>query len=208
MPAGPTRWHARVPEADRPALDETPVVDPDEPVLRDVRIAGRRLTPAESLDGLEITDVVLDGCDVAGLVCTGGRASGLRMRSGRIRGITWARGLFRDVLLEGVTGEEVSVRFGTLRRVEFRDCSLPGLDLTEVTGERVRLVGCDLSGAKFDHARIRDLRIAGCVLAGASGLDALRGASVHPDDIASMALGLARANGICVEPDEPAPPLR
>jgi uncharacterized protein YjbI with pentapeptide repeats len=197
-----TLWAPRVPAAEGRVLDGVRTVDIDEPQLRDVRIANERLTPVDTLDGLELTDVVLDGCDIAGLVCTGGRASGLRVRSGRIRGVTWARGLFRDVLLEGVTGEELSLRFGSLRRVEFRDCSLPGLDLTEATGERVRFIGSDLSGAKFDHARIQGLRIAGCNLAGASGLEALRGASVHPDDVASMALGLARAVGISVEADD------
>lgn len=196
-------WQAHVPAAEAPAAGPLPALDADEPALRDIRIAGERLTPGESLDGLEVTDVVLDGCDVAGLVCTGGRASGLRLTGGRIRGITWARGLFRDVLLDNVTGYDVSVRFSTLRRVEFRDCMLPGLDLTETTGERVRFVRCDLSRAKFDHARIQGLRIAGCTLAGATGLDALRGASVHPDDVGWMALGLARAIGIAVEEDEP-----
>lgn len=205
MPAGGTRrsasWHPRVPVGDGPAADRVASWDPEDPQLRDLHLAGVRLTPADSVDGLELLDVVLDGCDVAGLVATGGRATGLAIRSGRMRGVTWVRASFRDVLVDDVSGEDVSVRFSTLRRVEFRDCTLPGLDLTEVTGERVRFRRCDLRGAKFDHARITGLELAGCNLAAATGVEALRGARVHPDDIGSMALSLATAIGIVATED-------
>lgn len=193
-----TGWQPRVPTGDGPALDRPPAWDPEEPQLRAVHLARARLTPGDSLDGLELTDVVLSGCDVAGLVATGGRASGLMVRGGRIRGVTWVRATFRDARFDDVIGDEVSLRFTTLRRVEFRNCTLPGLDLTEVTGERVRFVGCDLREARFDHARIDQLGITGCNLTGATGVEALRRARVHPDDVASMALSLAVALGITV----------
>jgi len=203
-PSGPRRtapWHPRVPAGDTPVRDRAPAWESEDPQLRDLHLAGARLTPDDSLDGLEVLDVVLDGCDVAGLVATGGRATGLAVRSGRLRGVTWVRATFRDVLADDVTGEDVSLRFSTLRRVEFRDCALPGLDLTEVTGERVRFVRCDLRCAKFDHARITGLEVSGCNLAGATGVEALRGARIHPDDIGSMVLSLAAAVGIVATED-------
>lgn len=195
-------WVPRTPSLGTPPVERPPAFPVDDPTWRDVLVRDQRLTPTEEYDDPELTDVVLDNCDVAGFVATSGRATGLRLQGGRIRGVTWARGLFRDVLADGVTAEDVSLRFGTLRRVEFRDCSLPGFDLTETTGEHVRFLRCDLTRAKFDHARIGRLRISGCDLAGATGVEALRGASVHPDDVASMATSLARAVGIRIADDD------
>jgi uncharacterized protein YjbI with pentapeptide repeats len=192
------RWTVKPPAAGAPTTE--PIrVDPAEPTLRGVHIAGQRLSGAEPVDGLEVDDVVLTDCDLAGLVADRARARRLRISGGRLRGVTWTGSLIDDVSIEGVTAADVAVRFSTLRRTVIVDSVLPGLDLTESTFDRVRFERCDLRGARFDHCRVQELRIEGCDLSGATGVEALRGASVHPDDAGSMALSLAAAVGLRVQ---------
>jgi uncharacterized protein YjbI with pentapeptide repeats len=115
--------------------------------------------------------------------------------------ITFAhwRGAVSD---QGVTGEELSLRFSTLRRVTLRDCTLPGLDLTEAKLEEVRLERCSLTRAQFNGAKVKSLRIEGCELSGVTGAAALAGASIHPDDLLTLAASLAEAIGMTVSADE------
>ena len=154
------------------------------------------------LSRAEIVNVALDQCDIAGLVGRECRASRVHVTESRLRGITWMAGMLEDVVLESVTGSDVSVRFSTLRRVVFRDCVLPGLDFTEATLDDVRLERCVVHGARFHGARVRSLRIEGCDLAGCTGAESLAGASVHPDDLLSLGPSLASALGLTVRGDD------
>lgn len=194
-------WGVHPPDLDDAPRAEPPALDPLEPAWRGVWVRGHRLVAAEPVEQLELDDVRLEDCDLAGLTVDNGRARRLHLAGGRVRGLTWARGLLDDVFVDGVTGADISLRFSTLRRTVVRDAVLPGLDLTETVFDRVRFERCDLRGARFDHGRVVDLRIEGCNLAGATGVDALRGASVHPDDAATMTVSLARALGLTVEED-------
>lgn len=117
----------------------------------------------------------------------------------RLRGVAWVGGVIRDLTLDGVTGQDVSCRFSTMRVVTLRDCQLPEADFTEVEFDQVLMERCDLRAAKFDHAKVKSLRIAGCNLAGASGAIDLRGASMDLDDVLSLAPSLARDVGITIE---------
>ena len=101
-----------------------------------------------------------------------------------------------------MTGSEVSLRFSTLRRVTLRDCALQGLDFTETKFEEVRFERCDLIGAQFNGAKVQSLRIEGCDLAGATGVAALAGASIHPDDLLALAPSLAEAVGMTVSAED------
>lgn len=195
-----SRWTVQAPRLDDAAvLTEAPRLDPDEPILERQLFRGVRLSAPDPIENLQLLDVQLEGCDVAGLVAEGGRANTVRLSDCRLRGVTWARGLFDDLLAERLVGDEVSLRFSTLRRCILRGLDLPGLDLTEVTFDRVLIEDCRLAGATFDHCHVVDLRIQGCDLSGATGVAGLRGASIHPDDVASMSASLAVAAGLRVE---------
>jgi uncharacterized protein YjbI with pentapeptide repeats len=175
-------------------------VTPDEPLelrnreFREERIAGVELPPRS-----EVVDTTLTGCDLAGLLARESRLERVTLTDTRLRGVTWGAGVVRDVTLESVTGDDVSVRFSSLRRVQFLDCRLAGLDLTEATLDDVGFERCDLRGARFDHVKVKKLRIAGCDLTGASGATALAGATLQLDDLLSLAPSLARDLGITVE---------
>jgi uncharacterized protein YjbI with pentapeptide repeats len=197
-----TPWISRLPPpAD--ATSEFPACDPDDQLeLHGVRVADATSSTSEVCERPEIVNVALDRCDIAGFTGREGRAERVHISGSRLRGVTWVNGVLQDVVLEGVIGDEVSLRFSTLRRVTLRDCTLPGLDLTEAKLDDVRLERCSLPGAQFNSARVKGLRIEGCDLSGASGAAALAGASIHPDDLLTLAPSLAEAIGMTVSADE------
>jgi uncharacterized protein YjbI with pentapeptide repeats len=172
----------------------------DEPVeLIDKQWHGKRLGPADFAANSELVDLTLTECDVVGVLADKSRLERVSITNSRLRGTCWAGGVVRGVVLDNVTGADVSFRFSTLRSVTIRDSQIPGLDLTNVEFEEVRLVRCSLPRAAFDHARVKSLRIESCDLAGATGVINLRGASMDLDDVLSIAPSLARESGIHVE---------
>jgi uncharacterized protein YjbI with pentapeptide repeats len=189
-------WVAQLPSD---AVHGFPPLSDETLDLRDLRVADASATATAVLDNAEIVDVALERCDIAGVVVFNGRVERLHVSGSRLRGVTWGAGMVQDVVLESTTGGDVSLRSSTLRRVTFRDCVLPGLDLTEVTFDQVRLEHCTLTGATFHRAKVKQLRIEGCDLTGCSGAEALSGASVHPDDLLYLAPSLAAALGITLE---------
>lgn len=197
----PAPWTSRLPGADE-TLGAFPPWDPEDQLeLRDVRIADAAAASPEVAERPELVNVVLERCDIAGFTGRDGRADRVAINGSRLRGVTWVNGVLQDVVFDGVVGSEVSLRFSTLRRVTLRDCELPGLDLTEVTLEDVRLERCSLPRAQLNGAKVKSLRIEGCDLSGLTGAAALAGASVHPDDLLSLAPSLAEAFGMTVVGD-------
>lgn len=199
----PPSWIAQLPAVEA-AVSAFPLCADGEPFeLCDLRVADAAGGSLQVLSRPELVNVALDRCDVAGFVAREGRAARLALAQSRVRGLSWVAGIVQDAVLDGVTGTDVSLRFSQLRRVLFRDCALPGIDLTEVSFDAVRFERCDLRGAQFDGVRVRELRIEHCDLAGASGISALAGASVHPDDLVSVTTALAEALGLIVESETP-----
>jgi uncharacterized protein YjbI with pentapeptide repeats len=193
---------ARLPGAEQ-AVGEFPRCDPlDQLELRDLRVVDATAVTSELAERPELVNVVLERCDIAGFTGRDGRAERVHLSSTRLRGVTWVNGVLQDVVLDGVTAEELSLRFSTLRRVTLRDCTLPGLDLTEARLEEVRLERCSLPRAQLNGAKVKSLRIEGCDLSGVTGAAALAGASIHPDDLLTLAPSLAEAIGMTVSADE------
>ena len=194
----PPPWIARLPDAEAAVSAFPERDDLDQLELTDLRVVGASAVLDELSERPELVNVVLERCDVAGFTGRDGRAERVVISGSRLRGVTWVNGVLQDVLLEGVTGDEVSLRFSTLRRVTFRDCLLPGLDLTEAKLEDVRLERCSLPRAQLNGAKVKSLRIEGCDLSGLAGAAALAGASIHPDDLLALAPSLAEAVGMTV----------
>jgi uncharacterized protein YjbI with pentapeptide repeats len=192
-------WLSKLPPATA-GVSEFPICDEDDAFeLLDVHIADASSAVALFLERPELVNVVLERCDVAGFGATEGRADRVLVARSRLRGVTWANGVVQDVELDGVSGSEVSFRFSLLRRVTLTDCQLPGLDFTETVFDSVRLERCDLTGARFDHAHVKSLRIEGCDLSECTGVEALSGASIHPDDLLAFGPSMARALGMTIE---------
>lgn len=191
-------WLEQLP-SESDATDAFPPCDTEGVDLRDTAVVGATLTVVDILDKPELVNVLLRQCDVAGLVAHGGRCDRVLVDASRLRGVGWTGGLLRDVQLLDVTGQDMSFRFSTLRRVVFRDCELPAVDLTETVLDEVRFERCVLRGAQFHRAQVKSLRVEGCDLSGASGVEGLAGASLHPDDALALAPSMAAALGIRLE---------
>jgi uncharacterized protein YjbI with pentapeptide repeats len=191
-------WTEQLPAASG-ALDGFPPCGEDGIDLRDLAVAGASFSLDEVAEKPELVNLLLRHCDVAGFVARDGRADRVLVDGGRLRGVTWTRGVLRDVELRDIEAGDFSLRFSTLRRVVFRDCVIPEIDLTEAVLDDVRFERCRLPGAQFHRAQVKSLRFEGCDLSGSSGVDALTGASIHPDDALSLATGMAAALGIRVE---------
>ena len=160
---------------------------------------GERLGPADFAPNSELVDLTLTECDVIGVLADKSRLERVSIANSRLRGSTWAAGVVRGVVLDNVTGTDLSFRFSTLRSVTIRDTHVPGLDFTNVEFEEVRFERCTLHRAVFDHARVKSLRIEECDLVGATGVINLRGASMDVDAALSIAPNLAREVGILLE---------
>lgn len=192
-------WRDQLPSSAR-ATDQFPrVVDLDALEFHDIRVVGAAAAVGEVYERPELVNVALDCCDIAGFVGRDGRGSRLHVEDSRLRGVSWIGGLLQDVVLERVTGSDVSFRFSTLRRVVLRECVIDRLDLSEVTLDDVRLERCVLRGANLHRAKVSRLRIAHSDLSGCTGAEALAGASVHPDDILTLGPSLADALGLKIE---------
>lgn len=197
-PMAENAWSVAAPGGVHP-LDRLPPVDGDHPLdLRGAAVQARRISGVELPASSEIVDLVLSDCDVSAVVAQRSRLERAEVTRCRFRAVTWAGGVLRDVVLDQVRAEDLSVRFSTLRRVVLRGCDLPGLDLTEASLERVRFERCTLRGARFDHATMSQVTLTGCDLAGASGATSLAGASMDLDDVLTLAPSLARELGITV----------
>jgi uncharacterized protein YjbI with pentapeptide repeats len=191
------KWLGQLPPEQETAFPEC---DDDVVDLHDQRFAGASLVAATVTERPEIINVAFDQCDIVGLVANDGRADRVLMTGSRLRGVTWSNGLIRDARFLGVLAMETSFRFTELRRVGFRDCKLPGVDFTRATFDDVRFENCELVGATFEAARLNgQLRIEHCNLTGCSGVQALRGASIHADDLISLGPSMAEALGFRVE---------
>ena len=189
-------WIAQLPTE---AAVGAPRVTDDGLLLEDLRLVDLVESVQDVIDRPEIVNVRLENADVAGFTAREGRAERVLVSGGRLRGVTWAGGMLQDVVFDGVTASEISFRFSTLRRVTFRNCEMPGADFSEVAFDHVRFEACVLTGAQLHRAKVKSLRIEGCDLTGATGVEALAGASVAPDDLMQLAPSLAAALGITVE---------
>jgi len=99
----------------------------------------------------------------------------------------------------GFTGcrlDLAGLRFARLKNVEFVDCVLTKADFSGADLRGARFARCDLSGAQFSKAQAAGARFAGCDYAGIGGVESLRGASVHRDDLPLLTDALATALGI------------
>jgi uncharacterized protein YjbI with pentapeptide repeats len=193
------RWVAQLPQESESTFPDS-CGDEDPVDLHDRRFTGAVVASAASTERPEIVNTVFERCDVAGFVGQHGRAERVLLTETRLRGALWSNGLVRDAQFTGVIALETSFRFSELRRVLFRDCQLPGIDFTRASFDEVRFENCDLVGATFDAARASGpLRIERCDLTNCSGVEALRGASIHPDDLMAFAPSMARALGFIVE---------
>ena len=198
--------------------------------------AGRpeQLVARADLDGVSFLEVTVPLLELGGGTVHGCAFVGVSAREGdwkatRIIESTFerldvpvlrgARGVWRDVRMEGarlgsVEAYEaswhsvefvgcklafVNLRGADLLDVAFTDCVIEDLDLVQTTARRVSLRGSRVARLNLQHTTLEHVDLRGADLEEVNGLDGLRGATISPAQLTLLAPLLAREKGVKVE---------
>ena len=141
-------------------------------------------------------DVALEGVDAANAAFTESGLKRIAWRNSRLVGIGLSGCTLHDVAHLDCIATMANFRFAHLQRVEFVDCDLSGADFTNARLQEVSFLGCRLEGATFSHATSNRVLLHGGELEGIRGLGGLKGATIHADDITTIAQEMAAELGI------------
>lgn len=193
-----------------------------------------QLVPRAELEGLSFDDVTVPLLELGGGTVRGCAWAGVSAREGDLKAtriiestftrlevpvVRGARGVWRDVRVEGARLGSleayeaswhsvefvgcklsfVNLRGADLRDVAFTDCVIEDLDLVQTTAERVSLQGSRVARLNLQHTTLTHVDLRGADLAEVNGLDGLRGATISPWQLTLLAPLLARELGIKVE---------
>lgn len=168
-----------------------------------LQVAARRITcTGVEADAWRLVDVDARGVDVAGANLDRFSVRRAAFEESRFRALAAPKASLVDVAVERCTADGLWLRFARLQRVAFHECTLAGADFGGARLDRVTFDRCDLTGARFDDVEVVAMRFRGCTLEGVRGALSLRGASLGPADLVSLAPALAAEAGLTVT-DEP-----
>jgi uncharacterized protein YjbI with pentapeptide repeats len=114
----------------------------------------------------------------------------------RLTGAELGEATWNDVTVTDCRLDLAGLRHSKLERVAFRDCILDEADFAGARLKDVVFERCRLRGASFVGAASERLQLERCDLEGLDGVDVLRGARMHWDDVVENAPLFARALGI------------
>jgi len=174
----------------------------------DVEIAESRLTAAR-LTGVEVgrfrlVDCVVEDCDLSGAMLVDASLERVELVECRLTGAVLIGARLRDVSFTRCKLDGVALRNATGHRVRFEDCVLSAADLFGAKLTAARFYDCDLSGADVSEASLTGARFHGSRLDDLRGALGLRGATIDPAQVLTLALPLCTALGIGVA-DGPGP---
>lgn len=160
-------------------------------------LAGRRIT------GLHGRDVAFEHCDLSGAVLDGAVLTRVTFTDCRLTGLQLGGAELADVRITDCRADLVSLRMTRARYLLVENTSLPALDLYAFTGTDCGLIGCDLTGVNVAEARFTNLQLHGSVVDDVTGVLALRGARISPDQLVPIGAALLAALDIRIT-DRPA----
>ena len=147
---------------------------------------------------LRFTDAVLERCDLAGAGARQTRLRRVELRGCRLTGAMLNHGTFEDVRFVDCRIDVAGLGATRFSRVAFEDCVLREADLQDAELRHVRLERCDLTGADLGGAQLHAVAFKDCTLDDLRGAGALRGTTMHWQDVVAAAPTLARALEIVV----------
>ena len=172
--------------------------------LRNVELRRSRFTgtrwPNSGFEHLAIADVSAFGCDLSNLSMTNSSLLRMEIVQSRISGLRVSESSMREMTIRDCRGHFASFRFCRLHNIRFIDCSLTGASFEYSNLENVEFIGCELDGAQFSGAKVSSARFRDCVLSGIGGVGGLSGSIVGESDLSGLAVSLAIAAGIVVDP--------
>jgi uncharacterized protein YjbI with pentapeptide repeats len=183
------------------STDLAGIVAPDAHIAG-CELRGARLTGAD-LEGAVLTDVCFVGCDLSGAIFTEAQWLRVELRDCRATGLVLAQARLRDARFVSSKLDGLNARLVRGERVTFDDCSLVDADFYETGVDNGAFADCDLTTANFTAARLGGAHFRRSRLERLRGATGLRGASVSPEQVLPLALGLFADLGIALLDDEP-----
>ena len=216
--------HARTkkPVIDSPRLSGLTEGDPDADLARNADLESLRyrdLTLSHvDLSGARLDEVQLSQVTADEVDLKGARLSDVALDQVGFTVVRAARGQWRDVsvsgrlaLFEAYEAQWRSVQFvgcklsfvnlrgAELHDVQFTDCIIEELDLMGTVANRVQFVSSQVASVNVQGARLRDFDLRGAALESIDGLVDLRGATLSPLQLSSMAPLFAEHFGLRIE---------
>jgi uncharacterized protein YjbI with pentapeptide repeats len=144
----------------------------------------------------DLTDAIVKGAEWANERAIRLSAERVTFELCRLTGAELAEATLRDVTFADCRLDLAGLRHARLERVVFRDCRMAECELQGATLKDVLFERCELREATISGARLERVELVGCDLAGLRGVEALRGARMHWNDVLATAPLFASALGI------------
>jgi uncharacterized protein YjbI with pentapeptide repeats len=144
----------------------------------------------------DLTDAVVNGADWANERAIRLSAQRVTFELCRLTGAELAEATLTDVTFADCRLDLAGLRQARLERVVFRDCRMAECELQGARLKDVLFERCELREATISGARLERVELIGCDLTGLRGVEALRGARMHWNDVLAAAPLFATALGI------------
>lgn len=176
----------------------------------DIDVAGERLLDRDLIECL-ITGGRFDGTNLQGSRMRETRlerceATSLGLTRTELREVEFAACRFGDLQMYDTTARMVHIedcrlgyvnlRGAELVDITFTNCTIEDLDLGGARVERLALPGCRVRSLTVGEGSLRDVDLRGAELSEITGIEALRGATVSPEQLHELAPLLADHLGI------------
>jgi uncharacterized protein YjbI with pentapeptide repeats len=165
----------------------------DESLLEKVTLLEARL------EKLGLRDTELHACNLSAARCSESSFVRVRVTGTRMAGIDLSRSTLQDVVFENCKLDMANFRYAKLTRVRFIDCTLDEADFQTAELTDVAFQSCRLEKVEFSQVKIKraDVRTSG--LQDIRGWQSLRGLTIDPVQLVTIAPQLAHELGIVVE---------
>jgi uncharacterized protein YjbI with pentapeptide repeats len=165
----------------------------DESLLEKVTLAEARL------ERLGLSDAELKACDFSAARCPENSIIRVRITDSRMTGVDLSRGTLKDVVFENCKLDMANFRFAKLTRVQFIDCILNEADFQRAELKDVAFLSSHLEKVEFSQARIKDVDARTSELVDIRGWQSLRGLTIDPVQLITIAPQLAQELGLAIE---------
>ncbi len=156
------------------------------------------------VSGDDAEEVTLDGCRLVGLRLVGAHLARLRLRdcvleTCDLSGAVLPTASWRHVRLATCQAKAIALRLGNVERLLIEDSQLPAGDLHGTRFTDAVLMRCDLAGIDLSNVTMERVRFESCRLDDLKAAPRLAGATIDSGSIIPVAMGLFAALGITVD---------
>ncbi|MCL1869106.1 MAG: pentapeptide repeat-containing protein [Promicromonosporaceae bacterium] len=165
--------------------------------VHESRLAGVRARELV-LGGATLVESVISDADAPVVRGVRGTWRDVTVRDSRFGSAELYESRWRGVHLVGCRLGYVNLRGSELMDVQLTDCVVDELDLVQATATRLALVGTRVRHLDLQASTLRHVDLRGAQLEELSGVDALSGVTITPDQLGDLAPALAAHLGITV----------